>query len=315
MYIYAPIRIPPMLSICIPIYNQDITRLANTLSKQAAGLDIPVELVLLDDESLQDTKEINRKITALPFVKYEELVVNTGRSRIRNLLAQKAAYPYLLFLDCDTAVVSDCFLQNYLTSLQAGTVTCGGHIYADKQPAGQAYHLHWLAGSKREVKPAKLRQQQPYKSFMTGNFLIDRSVFEKVRFREDLMGYGHEDTLFGYELMKRSIRVNHIDNPIMHLGLKSADDFLGKTRESLQNLLITYDLVQRDPDYTRIVKILRTYLMIKRLGLNHFFKRLSGILEKPMEKHLKGKNPGLWVFDLYKLCILCRLPEKIPGKN
>ncbi len=307
MYIWALNHKLCMLSICIPIYNHDVTRLVKTLGKQAAGLGFPVELVLLDDASAHRIKEINRKMTAWPFVKYAELKKNTGRSKIRNLLAEKATHPYLLFIDCDTEVVNDHFLQKYVSSLQPEAVICGGHTYAMERPAGREFLLHWLVGSKREVRPANIRQQQPYKSFMTGNFLIERTVFINVRFREDLTGYGHEDTLFGYELMKHGIKVNHIDNPLMHVGLESADHFLDKTRQGLQNLLTTYDMVERDPDYADIVKILRTHQRLKKLRLNYFLSSLSVIMQRPMKKHLRSNKPRLWVFDLYKLCILCRL--------
>ncbi len=294
-----------MLSICIPVFNWDMTQLVHALHKQADRLNVPAEIVLLDDGSRPLIKEANRPLADLPLVKYEELKKNVGRSRIRNLLFAKASYRYLLILDCDTMVMSHDYLNNYLSAAHNGIVVCGGRAYGPK-PADTKQWLHWLVGSNREVNNAEHRQENPYHDFITGNFMIDREVFEKIRFHESLTGYGHEDTLFGYELFKRKIPVEHIDNPLVHLGLENTDEFLRKTTEGLRNLIKTFELVNHDPEYARMVKILRIYLRVKKFGLHKPLGKLSGVLEKPMEQHLKGAHPSLLIFDLYKLCMLCR---------
>ncbi len=294
-----------MLSICIPVFNWDITQLVHALHKQADRLNVPAEIVLLDDGSRPQIKEANRPLADLPLVKYEELKENAGRSRIRNLLFDKSSYRYLLILDCDTMVTSHGYLKKYLETAFSGIVVCGGRTYGEK-PVNRKELLHWLVGSKREVNTAAQRQKNSYHDFITGNFMIDRQVFEKIRFHESLSGYGHEDTLFGYELFKHKIPVEHIDNPLVHLGLENTDEFLRKTTEGLQNLIKTYELVNHDPEYARMVKILRIYLRIRKFGLHKLLGKLSGVLEKPMEQHLKGTHPSLLIFDLYKLCMLCR---------
>lgn len=294
-----------MLSICIPVFNWDMTQLVHALHKQADELDVPAEIVLLDDGSRLRIKEANRPLAGLPRVYYEELKQNVGRSRIRNLLFAKASYRYLLILDCDTMVMDHDYLNNYLAMARSGIVVCGGRVYGDK-PRNKKELLHWLVGSHREVNHAEHRQENPYHDFITGNFMIDRQVFEKIRFHESLSGYGHEDTLFGYELFNRKIPVHHIDNPLVHMGLENTDEFLNKTREGLRNLLKTHALVNEDPEYANMVKILRLYLRFKRYGISNLLGKLSGKLQKPMEKHLAGSHPSLFVFDLYKLCILCR---------
>ncbi|MFP4467623.1 MAG: glycosyltransferase family 2 protein [Bacteroidales bacterium] len=297
-----------MLSICIPIFNQDVSTLAAELHRQAAGLGAPVELLLLDDGSDEPTKAKNRKLKSLPLVRYEELPENIGRSRMRNELAGRSAFPFLLFIDCDMEVTSGEYLQQYIRHMAPGTVVCGGHHYSKEQP-GRPWLLHWLVGSVREVRPAEKRRERPYHSFMTANFLIDRELMSRIGFREELDGYGHEDTLMGYRLKKAGIPVLHIDNPLIHNGLEPAPLFLEKTRESLENLWKSYKLTGKDPEYAHMVTILRAYLTLKKWGFAKLFGKFSGLLTGPAERHLKGKSPGLRLFDLYKLCVLCRVAD------
>lgn len=101
-----------MLSVLIPIYNYDCRRLINSLSAQAENLDVEYEILAFDDGSSLFLEE-NREVKNLPHVVYRELGKNIGRSAIRNLLADEARYPYLVFMDCDMQVVSDSYLKNY----------------------------------------------------------------------------------------------------------------------------------------------------------------------------------------------------------
>src|ERR1044071_5613337 len=108
-----------MLSILIPVYNFDVTGLAASL--QASETNIPFEIICLDDGSAPMFKAINKKIAGLENIIYEELPQNIGRSKIRNLLAERAKYEYLLFLDCDSTAVSGRFLSSYVSNVKSGT--------------------------------------------------------------------------------------------------------------------------------------------------------------------------------------------------
>ena len=72
--------------------------------------------------------------------------------------------------------------------------------------------LRWKYGRKKEQKKASDRNKHPYSRFSTFNVIIDKSIFSKFRFYEELKQYGHEDTLFSYQLKKAGIAIYHIDN-------------------------------------------------------------------------------------------------------
>ncbi len=294
-----------MLSVCIPVFNHHIKSLVDELHEQGSQLGVPFEILIIDDASNPDCQQKNRSLSQLKLVRYEELKHNIGRSKIRNLLAMKARYPLLLFLDCDLEVISHGFLKNYLDAGKDGSVVCGGHIYQSEKPP-HPFILHWLAGSRREAAPAAQRQRHPYLSFMTASFLVPSSLLYQLPFNEELTGYGHEDTLYGYQLMKQRTPIKHIDNPVIHEGLEPGDVFLRKTREGLGNLNKIGTLTKNDPEFIDMVRVLKVCHKLKRLKthkpLDWFFK----IFERTLAKHLTGKHPRLWMLDVYKLGTICQ---------
>lgn len=297
-----------MISICIPVYNFDMTRLVNDLHKQAGMLDAEIDILLLDDASSPAYKETNRKLANLNRVRYKELETNVGRSKIRNLLSKKARHPFLLFMDCDSQVPDKHYLERYLQQLDPGreAIIYGGRTYAP-EPDRAENRLHWLFGSKREVKTAETRKKHPYQSFMSNNFLIPKTILSENPFNEQLSGYGHEDTLMGYELKKKQLPIIHIDNPLMHIGLETAEEFLHKNEEGLQNLLKISDFLNNDEVFIKMVKVMRSCRVLKRFYLRKPFIFVFNLFEKRIKQVLMGASPKLWYLDVYKLGRLCKI--------
>jgi GT2 family glycosyltransferase len=115
--------------------------------------------------------------------------------------------------------------------------------------------------------------------------LIHKSLFEKVKFNEDLAGYGHEDTFFGLELFGQGLIIRHIDNPLIHLGLESASDFLEKTATGIANLhRVELLLREKYPEYVDHSRLMRTKLFLQKYHLLGFTTKLFNLLHR----HLKA---------------------------
>ena len=294
-----------MISICIPVYNYAVAQLVGELKKQIGRLRVPVEIVIVDDGSEERWKVENRK--ACSGINYFELPENTGRSRIRNLLVEKAAYDFLLFLDCDTLPVSDDFLEKYLEAVEQADcpVACGGIAYKSEKPP-RNMQLRWKYGRARESLPVFQRKKNPWKSFSTGNFLVRRDVFEKIKFEEELTRYGHEDTLFGYQLKKEKIPVVQIDNPVYHLNIEDNGTFLEKTDVAVENLTRICTLLSFDPGFIRDVRLLKTYYDLRKKRLAGWFY-IVFVLTAPFIRFLLESGRGnIRMFDFYKLGMLMR---------
>ncbi len=106
-----------MLSILIPIYNQDVRPLVYTLSKQCNKLKIRHQILCFDDFSDQKYKDLNKELAFKIDINYTEIPENLGRSRIRNWLGKAAYFEYLLFLDGDTVVKSKDFIKNSILDI------------------------------------------------------------------------------------------------------------------------------------------------------------------------------------------------------
>lgn len=292
-----------MLSILIPIYNYDVSNLVIDIHKQAIELNIIFEIFLVDDFSTI-YKDKNKLLSNYKFVRYEELSSNFGRSKIRNYLADNAKYDNLIFLDCDSGIVRNNFISLYLENLNHQLIYGGTH-YHYTSPKNKKLKLHWLYGSRREVLPLEIREKYPNKSFKTNNFLIKKDILKKIRFNEDLKGYGHEDTLFGYELKKTNIKIYHIDNPVSHLGLEENDVFLKKTKNGILNL---YKLTELYPDEKQLyedIKLLKYFFKLKKIYFCGLMKIAYRLSNKLIIRNLMGKNPNLKLFDFYKITFLC----------
>ena len=286
-----------MLSILIPIYNYDVRHLVGELQRQAEELSLTYEICLLDDASTLIFQQRNRELTGKPHIRYEELPQNIGRSAIRNRLVAIARYDYLLLMDCDSGVVMPNYVQTYLQHLQPNRLLYGGRTYLPKPPSDRNYLLHWHYGRQREQQDVKHRQEEPYHSFMSNNFLIPSQIFASITFNEQIRTYGHEDTLFGMELAKKGVEILHLNNPLLHLGLETNLVFLQKTEMAVLNLARLHR--EKHPLNTRLSKI---YYSLNQWGLT----LPVGFLLRPMRPFFVAQltrraRPNLCYLDLYKL--------------
>ncbi|MBI1223749.1 MAG: glycosyltransferase [Bacteroidetes bacterium] len=319
---------PSMLSILIPIFNFDVRPLVNDLHGQCEVVGIGYEILCFDDGSTTEFKLKNKEIWKLPNVIYREMPQNLGRSAIRNTLGKAARFEYLLFMDCDSKVVSSDFIKNYVDFTNVSlfplkpsnsgalnqppgvpnAVIYGGRCYAQASPTDHSLYFHWYYGRYREQTTAAERSRSPYHGFMTNNFLISKNTFLSILFDETLRQYGHEDTLFGLELMKRNVPIIHIDNPLEHVGLEPIDIFLRKTEQGIENL------VKLERDGKKIdTKLIAVYGKLSHLKINWLIGVLFSMCKSMIVRQLSGSNPRLRLFDFYKLGYLesCMLNEKL----
>jgi glycosyltransferase involved in cell wall biosynthesis len=296
-----------MLSICLPTYNYDVRPLVRTLQRCAQTLEAAYEIIVLDDGSEERFKHKNSELGVLPNVRYMEIGENTGRSAVRNLLATAAQYDYLIFLDCDAEIPHKTFLSNYLAYCKGdNTVVYGGRLYAP-QPEQKAWFFRWKYGVARECASASERSIYPNRSFITFNFLIAKSLLRRVRFDETLKGYGHEDTLFGYELSRLGIVVQHIENAVWHIGLEDSVSFIAKTENGIKNLLHLQKKLHYPPQLAEDIKLLGYFEKMKRWHLVFIIQKIFPLVQPFLRRNLHSENPNLRLFDVYKLGYICSL--------
>lgn len=292
-----------MLSILIPTFNYNITRLVANLYQQAIETYVDFEIIVMEDGSTLFVEE-NKQVNDFEFCRHIILDENIGRSAVRNKLADEAKYDHLLFMDCDAEVCSPHFVEKYVSFCKEECVVIGGTAY-DEQENDPQYSLRLAYGRQREARTALERSKEnTYHNFATFNFLISKTLFNKVRFDESIRGYGHEDTLFGHQIHELGCRFIHIENPLIHKGLDSNETFLHKTEEGVRNLYLLYK-TERYPYLVDESKLLNSYVLIYKTGLTRLFATAFGILKPLLKTFLCKPSPSLRLYDIYKLLFLC----------
>jgi hypothetical protein len=296
-----------MISILIPIYNYNAYPLVQELHRQCTDCGINFEIICIDDASDQ-FKSTNNLIPLLNNCFLTELSQNIGRSKIRNLLATKANYDWLLFLDCDTFPDNSTYIQNYTNQLNESRKDAffGGIIYSKVKPH-QDQLLRWVYGHKREAITLRERIKQPYKTALVSNFLIKKSVFEYILFDEKITSYGYEDFYFINSLKNHNIEIIAVNSPLLHLNLETSVLFLSKTKMALKNLL---SISKANSSVQLDSKIVKTYKTLCYLKMDFAISILFQRLKLKLEQNLTSKKPSLILFDCYKIGYFCYLNSK-----
>ncbi len=291
-----------VLSILIPVYNQNVFSLVKSLHEQLMSLDIQFEILCLDDASTS-THLKNSEIVNLENCNYLVLDYNVGRSAIRNKLAEMAKYEYLLFIDSDMLVFNDKFIQNYLSSIGNYDVVYGGLKYHDTCNDNNQL-LRWKYGIEREAISVEKRKLKPYLSAKFCNLIIRKKVFSIIHFDEQIKAYGHEDTLFSLEMQSHNLKVLHVDNALLHDGLEDSDLYLKKVDIASKNLKKIAEL-HLDNLLLKTIPLLSTYNLLMKFKIAKAYKLLYMIFAKGIERNLLSTKPNIRLLDFYKLYSIC----------
>ena len=323
------ILIPTYDFVCYPLV------LALHGQAEALGIDYEI-LVAEDGSKQQDRVVANLKINELPHCRHLRRTENAGRAAIRNILADEARGEWLLFLDSDAKVEKPDFLAAYLAAANAESPephdaqeepdsqqekprdeqekphdTQAERATARRSNApvivGGLYHAAACADPTRALRfryeheadksrGAAQRSLKPYMEFSMFNSMIRSDIFLALRFDEQCREYGYEDVLFGLALQRRGIPILHIDNALLHTGLDTNVQFLGKTEAALRTLAALA------PELRECSRVHRLFTRLKRYALAPLLRAAFRLCGKPLRRHLeKSARPSLRLFALYKL--------------
>ncbi len=298
------------ISLLIPVLDYDIVALVHSMKSAIGKVPELLEILIGDDGSSPEYREKYRSLegNGVRLIVSEK---NIGRASIRNRLALEANGDYLLYIDADAMVpaTAETYLNKWISVAGLSKVLSGGILYHDSPPGDPDKLLRWKYGRMREQKKAADRNKHSNAGFSTFNVLIEKSVFSKIRFNEELKQYGHEDTLMGYQLKKAGISILHIDNGLLHEGLESNKEFLSKTKLGIENLSKLYDKVTDKKSFSDTVRMLRVYDKLRLLKMTRV---LAGIFIKyrdRMEIRLDSNKISLNLFSFYKICMFCTYRE------
>ena len=114
-------------------------------------------------------------------------------------------------MDGDAEVCSPIYINKYIAFCKEECLVIGGTAY-DSNEHNPKFSLRLKYGREREAKifENSLNSGSKVLNFATFNFLITKSIFNRIRFDETIRGYGHEDTLFGHQVHKLNYKIIYI---------------------------------------------------------------------------------------------------------
>ncbi len=290
-------------SFLIPTYNKVCVDLVQELLRQISKLSISAEVVVVDDASTDvSTIEQNNVINTFPNSKFIRNEVNSRQAYTRNKLAQIAQGEYLIFLDSDVFPSSATFVEQYVACANYADVVVGGLRY--RVPNQKVCPLRLMFGLKSEVRTVAERNIDPYAKFAASNALINAKVFKRIQFDDKIKKYGYEDVLFGQELQHLGFSVRHIDNPVFHDDDDTSEQFLNKTRTSLQTL---HSIATQIGDKSHINNV---YQQLKKWHLVWGMQLFFRLTQTCFEHNLLSQHPNMLIFNLYKLGYYCCLSHE-----
>jgi glycosyltransferase involved in cell wall biosynthesis len=304
------------ISLLIPVWNYDIIALVHSMKSALGKVPEFIEILIGNDGSSSEWGEKYKSLESenIRIITSEK---NIGRAAIRNRLALEAKGDFILFIDADVMLpgTAEAYMLKWIPAMKRARVICGGTLYHESARGDPDKLLRWKFGKLREQKSAAERNKHPHAGFSTFNVLIDRTVFSKIRFNEELKQYGHEDTLLGYQLKKAGIGIYHIDNGLMHEGLESNRDFLNKTKLGIENLSKLYDKVTDKRAFSETVLILKVYNKLKYFGVTRLLAAIFIRYRDRMEIRLDSSKISLLLFGFYKMSMFCTYREIHTRKN
>ncbi|MBG0861063.1 MAG: glycosyltransferase [Bacteroidales bacterium] len=298
------------ISLLIPVCDYDIVALVHSMKTCLKTIPEFTEILIGDDGSAADNRNKYKSLEE-EGVRVIVSEKNIGRAAIRNRLALEAKGDHLIFIDADAMIpgTAETYIRKWISVIPLARVICGGVMYHKNPPGDPDKILRWKYGRAREQRKASERNKHPHASFSTFNVLMDKTIFDRLRFNEELKQYGHEDTLLGYQLKKAGIDILHVDNGLLHEGLESNREFLNKTKSGIENLSYLYDSITDKRAFSSTVRILRIYNRIRILRLNLILAYIFIKYRERMEIRIDSSRPPVWLFGLYKICMFCTFRE------
>jgi len=292
-----------MLSILITIYHYNLYPLVQELHRQCSTLNINFEILTQDDASNSIHNLENEKINLLSNCSFISLEKNVGYRENKNILVSKSIYDNLLILDGDCTLPFPNFIENYINQISNYEVVYGGRIHAEKAPSNQQM-LRWKYGKFMEDQTVEQRNKNVYRATLFNNTLIKKTIFNQIKFDSSFKKYGHDDTLFSFELQKINAKINHIHNPVQHDDIDTNIVYIEKTKNSLDNLYLLYKKGLITKQYSKMVNLVSKLHILKITYLLAFF---YWIFKGFIEKNLSGNNPSLFVFNIFRLTYFSKI--------
>ncbi len=284
------------ISILIPTYNYDCTKLVKDVQMQAESRGLDYEIIIGDDGST-DGNIVSKLVELCSHsrCKLHRVKRNVGRASIRNMIGHEATYDNLLFMDSDAELVASNFLDSYLKAIQSHDLVSGIISHSATPPSSDKMLRYEYEKSCEKHFTAHNLNKMPYAPFSTFCFMIRKELFSQFNFDESFIGYGYEDVMYGKLLREHGHKVYYIDTPLQHNGMEPNVKFIEKTETALKTLKIHSEELKDE------VKLLRFVNKLNKFCVSGLVRILLKPFLNSMRENLCSDEANLQWLNLYKL--------------
>lgn len=240
-----------MLSVCITAYNTDVSALVKKILTQANIANINIDILIGINTELKPSLT-DKNIT---YLYSHEL----NSAKLKNKLAEKSKYEYILFLDADIEIKSDSFISFYVASIvQKQQIVFGGKINPAQKPNNK-YLLAYKYSNITDALDIDIRRKKANNYFSSSNLLINKQLFSSIKFNEEFSKYGYSDEFLAFNILKQNITITQIDNPIITTSSTTNSNFLKNSLKEIDNLIYLEQNTNIDKNFIAEQNIIKQY--------------------------------------------------------
>ena len=215
----------PLISVIIPAYNcaQYIAQAIDSALMQ----DVPLEILVINDQSPDELDEVMRSYEDEPCVRYLRNTENLGAAETRNKGVLLAEGKYVAFLDADDVWVPGKLKKQLDLIEENRTVLCCTArelITSYGKSTGRVFHV------KREIS---YRELLKHNSICCSSVLIRTEVAKAFPMHH---ADSHEDYIMWLEILQKYGKVSGIDEPLVRYRFSNT----GKSGNKLKSASMTF---------------------------------------------------------------------------
>ncbi len=221
----------PTVSVIIPTLNagRTITLLLDSL---LANVVPPLEIILVDDGSSDDTADIVGRYAGVIFLRNHR---SKGAGGARNTGAEAACGDILLFTDSDCIVPTD-WIARIVAAFAGGGVAAVAGGYSGH--AGGTFIGHF---ADLELRLRRKDFPERVETAVSNNFAVRNDIFRKVNgFPEEYEGATVEDLICSYRVSRQGAIRWLSDNGVRHHFHETLDGYLRQQRAFARDTVLAF---------------------------------------------------------------------------